>query len=342
MKDSKATQAQGNRDADDFDEDFDLVEPGRESIYTQVGEWVAYAPISDRAVRVYWLLRAHVNVSRKLPDGRPDPRAFPSQKRLAAILRVKRTETITAAVDELVEIGAVTLRKKRYANRLRRRNVYIVHMNPPDGHTGTRSNQDFELPDDAESTPPEASAVPAEAPGADQQVPEKPQVTPDPPENRVRTPRISGCNKTKNNKTKDPSSPTARPRSAERGAARLAKPKSKRTTRRADYPTDDAWISDDLDELVSNILAHAEEQHGAPPGLEALLLGKITPPLDPETFDELPFDPPAPRHLMNIALKAARWGTTDFSWIHQQETAGQVPAGIDGSSVNDDPWAAAS
>jgi hypothetical protein len=313
-------------------DDLDEVELGRASIYTMVGEWVAYAPISDRATRIYWLLCAHVNASRTLPNGRPDRRAFPSQKRLAAAIGVKRTETISAAVKELVAIKAVAVRKKRYDNKLRERIIYTVHMNPPDDYTGPRSNQDFELPDDDTNGAEDQDDEQA----SDQQLDAKPQVSPGPGIQGGRTPLKTGWNKTKNNKTKKDLSPTARPHSAERGRQRSAKPQDQRTTRRADYPTDNAWISDDLDEMVCNIVAHVEALFGETPGLDPLLQSKITPKLDPDTFEELPFTPPDPRHLMNTALKAGRWRTVNFRWIDEQVAAGRQP----GDEAAPDPQAA--
>lgn len=131
-----------------LDDDFeptsdDTVEPGRGTVFTDVGEWVVLCPISDRACRVYWIFRAHVNRGRTLPNGKPDERAWPVQEDVAEMLRVKKCDTIGAAVRELVAIGAVDVRTERYHNGMRRRNIYTVHREPPEGFGGPLSTNDW-------------------------------------------------------------------------------------------------------------------------------------------------------------------------------------------------------
>jgi hypothetical protein len=162
----------------------DVAVEGRVHVYTQVGEWVVMLPISHLAVRVYWLLRAHCNHTRA---GAEATRAFPSQKRLAAMCGLKRPDQIAAAVKELVEHQAVDVVKERYAGEMRQHNVYFVHLDPPEGFTGWTNTNDYDLPEDRQVTASD---------------PTKPQVARTPDISGVGNPDGSGCNQTKNNQTK--------------------------------------------------------------------------------------------------------------------------------------------
>lgn len=307
----------------------DVAVRGRGSIFTAVGEWVLMAPISDRATRVYWALRAHVNVSRKLADGEtPDDRAFPSQARLAAMIGVKRTETISAAIAELVAIGAVDVEVRKYANGLRRKNTYTVHMDPPPGYTGPLASSEFDTPSDQQQPAVES---------------ENPQVSPEPGNQGGRTPSESGGNKTKNNKTKETSSLPARPH-ADAGGRKVKAAKTPKP-RQADHPASDDWVTpDDPGHMVAAILAHVDQLYGAPDGLEQMLTAKAEPDFDDEDY-VIPGSALTPTHLMNLALKAGRWGTVDFAAIKAAEKAGYGPDGkrLDGqpepAGVYSDPWA---
>lgn len=102
-----------------------------ESPFAQVGDWVLLAPISDCAVRVYCLLRAHVNHARN------DNEVWPSQEKLAAVLGLSKADKIGEAVKALESIGAV--RKKWRTGRKGRYTVYVVRLHAPAGWTGLRS-----------------------------------------------------------------------------------------------------------------------------------------------------------------------------------------------------------
>lgn len=122
-----------------LDDSFDPSAPfeardGRRFPYGTVGEWVPIAPeLSHLAVRIYTILRCHVNRSRG------DDKAFPHQEDLAAMCGVKRRQTIKDAVAELVAIGAVETELSRYARGLRARVIYTVHEAPPEDYAGAVS-----------------------------------------------------------------------------------------------------------------------------------------------------------------------------------------------------------
>lgn len=117
---------------DSFDPTLPIeIRPGRRFPYGTIGEWVPIAPqLSHLAVRLYAVLRIHVNRSRD------DERAFPHQEDLAAMCGVKRRQTIAAAIDELILIGAVETELGRYARGLRARIFYTVHEAPPADYEG--------------------------------------------------------------------------------------------------------------------------------------------------------------------------------------------------------------
>lgn len=142
---------------------------------------------------------------------------------------------------------------------------------------------------------------------------------------------------------KKTSSLTARPHADAGGrkvkAAKTAKP------RQADHPASDDWMTpDDPDHMVAAVLAHVDQLYGAPDGLEQMLTAKAEPDFDDEDY-VIPGSALTPTHLMNLALKAARWGTVDFAAIKAAEKAGYGPDGerLDGqpepACVYSDPWA---
>lgn len=122
-----------------LDDSFDPTLPigiraGRRYPYGTIGEWVPIAPqLSHLAVRLYTVLRCHVNRERG------DEKAFPHQEDLAAMVGVSRRQTIKAAVEELIVIGAVETELVRYARGLRARVFYTVHEAPPSGYDGPTS-----------------------------------------------------------------------------------------------------------------------------------------------------------------------------------------------------------
>lgn len=114
-----------------------VFEEGRGLPYTQLGDWVNHAGISDRAARVYWALCEHLNVKRG------DREVWPTQAVLAKVLGIKRAADIAPATDELVVIGAVEIRPE-YDNVGRKiRNRYIIHRSPARSYVGPRSLAEF-------------------------------------------------------------------------------------------------------------------------------------------------------------------------------------------------------
>lgn len=120
------------------DEPFAVEADEDESPFALVGDWVLLAPISDRAVRVYALLRAHVNHARK------DNEAWPSQEKLAAALGLSKPDDIGKSIKALEEIGAV--RKKFRTGRKGRYTVYVVRLHAPAGYAGMRGTEDLHRP----------------------------------------------------------------------------------------------------------------------------------------------------------------------------------------------------
>lgn len=108
---------------------------GRKFPYSTVGDWVALSGVSPRAVQVYVLLRSFVNTRRD------DDRTWPGQRLLARGLGVRKAHTVSAAIAELVAVGAVDVEVVTTATG--RRNIYTVHEAPPDGYTGLSGTQEL-------------------------------------------------------------------------------------------------------------------------------------------------------------------------------------------------------
>lgn len=121
----------------DLDSTESGVRAGRKFGYATIGEWVPLCTeLSDRAVRIYCLLRAHGASSSEAA------RAWPAQKTLAEMLGIKKTDGIAKAIQELVDVGAVQVEMTKTTTG--RRNVYIVNEPPPEGYNrGPNDNVDF-------------------------------------------------------------------------------------------------------------------------------------------------------------------------------------------------------
>jgi len=83
--------------------------------WAQVPEWVIVSPASDRAVRLYALLARRANSSNE---------AFPSRGYLAEAMGCSR-KSVDRALDELLELGAVTKQSQFVENR-QTVNLYTV------------------------------------------------------------------------------------------------------------------------------------------------------------------------------------------------------------------------
>lgn len=109
-----------------------------------IPEWMIYADVSDRAFRLYAVLRKHAN--NETGESRP------SRARLATLMRVSLS-TIDRTLDELVKAGAIEIRH-RWANAEKTSysnvrdslhvvpapNLYVVKsvLSTPSGGTSTR------------------------------------------------------------------------------------------------------------------------------------------------------------------------------------------------------------
>jgi hypothetical protein len=114
-----------------------VFEEGRGLPFTQLGDWVNHAGISDRAARIYWTLCEHLNIKRG------DRAVWPAQKVLAKVLGIKRAADVAPAIDELVAIGAVEIRADYDENGRRVRNRYLIHRAPDSDYVGPRSLAEF-------------------------------------------------------------------------------------------------------------------------------------------------------------------------------------------------------
>lgn len=149
-----------NPDLPDLDADEHEVRAGRRFGYTIVGDWVLLNPdLSDRAVRIYCLLRMHCQGA--------EERAKPAQTTLAEMLGIKKTDGIGKAIKELVGIGAVSVEVRKH--RMGRRNTYVVHEAPPPAYDqGPVDRSDFYAKRErrrnagraAEGVPPDSGVTP--------------------------------------------------------------------------------------------------------------------------------------------------------------------------------------
>lgn len=124
------------------DESADLLLPGRgmaRTAWVAIPEWILLAAISPNAVVLYGVLGAHVNHSRTLPDGTADRRSWPGQARMGEMLGWSASK-VKRALAELVALDAVAVSVVRWGpNRMKRRNLYTVHLDAPRGYTGAKS-----------------------------------------------------------------------------------------------------------------------------------------------------------------------------------------------------------
>jgi hypothetical protein len=94
-----------------------------EARFAVIPEWVLYAPIPDRAVRLYAILARHANA-----DG---VGAFPSRKRLAGMLGGCSIDTVDRTKGELVGIGAISVTARFRENGGQTSNGYTLRVVPP-------------------------------------------------------------------------------------------------------------------------------------------------------------------------------------------------------------------
>jgi hypothetical protein len=104
-------------------------EIGAEGYFAIVPEWVLDADISDRAVRLYGVLRRYAD---------QQGRAFPSRRTLADRLHVADPKVVDRALADLVQIGAVVVERTGGApGQAWTANRYLVRHTRPSGRTTT-------------------------------------------------------------------------------------------------------------------------------------------------------------------------------------------------------------
>lgn len=115
---------------------------GRTYPFSMNGFWVLAADIPDKAKLIYWALRQHCN------SARGDNMAKPLRDSLADLVGLsagkKAEDTVSKHIKALLSIGAVDVEVVRYGvNNMKSRNIYTVHLAPPDDYEGLTSLEDF-------------------------------------------------------------------------------------------------------------------------------------------------------------------------------------------------------
>ncbi|MFJ2202391.1 hypothetical protein [Streptomyces violaceusniger] len=108
------------------------------TLYTPVPVWVLLSGCSAQAYRMYAFLAEHIN--NRTPGQRI---AFPPQKAIAKVLRLKDYRDVAKYRQELANLGAIRFKEFRYAGGMRRRYRYWVRFNPPEGYDGLLSLAQF-------------------------------------------------------------------------------------------------------------------------------------------------------------------------------------------------------
>lgn len=86
--------------------------------------WLLTSNVSDTAFRIYCILRAHINEQ-------TGEEAYPSKDAIAAMLGMKKTDSLDPHMKQLVAVGAIEIiREQRGA---RRRNRYRIATDAPRG-----------------------------------------------------------------------------------------------------------------------------------------------------------------------------------------------------------------
>lgn len=91
--------------------------------FTIIPEWVLYANISANAVRLYGVLRRYAD---------DHGTCWPSRKTVAEKCHAD-VKTVTRAIAELVEIGAVTVEARVDGENRQTTNLYVIHSVPTEG-----------------------------------------------------------------------------------------------------------------------------------------------------------------------------------------------------------------
>jgi hypothetical protein len=96
--------------------------------FAMIPHWVMLADVSNQAKVLYVLLVMHVRLTQ--PENRL---AWPTRRRLARMMRLRREQSVDPYVTELEKLGAITVERGRHPYlKLLRRNYYTVRL-PADG-----------------------------------------------------------------------------------------------------------------------------------------------------------------------------------------------------------------
>lgn len=140
--------------------DPDEVVVGRGPAYVQVPLWIVFSGVSPTALALYNLFAAHVNARRG------DREVWPSRPDLAGWLSLKKASSVDRYITELVDLGAVDVHRRRTRDGMRTRNQYVIHFEPPPGHTGPRTIADVYANRPDSEVPAAQPVVPSEGPRA--------------------------------------------------------------------------------------------------------------------------------------------------------------------------------
>lgn len=108
--------------------------------FSAVPDWITLGAEHDRDVRVFAILRAHVNQRRK------DNESWPSQGTIATILGLSKPDEVGKSIARLVKMGAVS--KRIVVTPTGRRTIYRTWLEPRPGvrYEGPRCTADLYAP----------------------------------------------------------------------------------------------------------------------------------------------------------------------------------------------------
>lgn len=87
---------------------------------TSTPDWIILSSISDLAFRLYAVIKAH--------QSKDEPKPFPGQDTMAKLFGYAKTDPISAALQELRDIGAITTELEKSPRG--RKTVYTLHEVP--------------------------------------------------------------------------------------------------------------------------------------------------------------------------------------------------------------------
>lgn len=102
---------------------------GRHYPYSQPGDWVLLADVSQGAKLLYWALMAHTSAGREW-------KCWPKQAALGAMIGDVSERSVRRWTKQLERVGAVDVEEVRDPDRKTRRLIYTVHQTPPDDYQG--------------------------------------------------------------------------------------------------------------------------------------------------------------------------------------------------------------